>query len=470
MSEYELLQAFRNERSEEAFAELVRRFAGLVYSVAKRRLANASLAEDIMQVVFIRLAKAPPNVFTHAGLAAWLHRTTLNVTIDAWRSENRRRAREQQALVMESATTEDAVWEDISPKLDDALNQLNDEDRQALLLRFFGQKTMRQIGESFRISEDAAKMRVSRAVDRLRTKLGVGAACTAAVFGTILAAHSVEAAPDQMLSRLAAMRLPVAAGVAGIGGLLGAFARISKFKLAASAAVVVVIGVGVAKLGRALTTPVSQEAVADPAASPSVDSIGVVNQRHFDVSGFKTFVPPPRKRAKMMFHVMDAETGGRLAGVKIHVAYFGAGGMEESHDLVTESLGVAAVPEPDDATKTRGINVFVVADGHVPKVVSFEGDGTPANYTMRLKPAMVAGGLVVNEQGLPVAGVRIMLQTPGNKPDQAENVDFQTCPVTNRDDGSWSCGYVPKDYTNEIRFILKKQAGRFERVFGPTGA
>ena len=71
MNETELLQAFREERSEAAFAELVRRYAGLVYSVAKRRLANGSLAEDISQVVFIRLAKTPPDLRTPAELAAW---------------------------------------------------------------------------------------------------------------------------------------------------------------------------------------------------------------------------------------------------------------------------------------------------------------------------------------------------------------------------------------------------------------
>jgi DNA-directed RNA polymerase specialized sigma24 family protein len=70
MSENELLKAFREERSEEAFAELVRRYAGLVYSVAKRRLLNATLAEDIMQIVFIRFAKTPPPVQNHAELAA----------------------------------------------------------------------------------------------------------------------------------------------------------------------------------------------------------------------------------------------------------------------------------------------------------------------------------------------------------------------------------------------------------------
>jgi len=104
MSETELLHSFRKERSEEAFAELVRRYSGLVYSVAKRRLAHGTLAEDITQIVFIRFANTPPNVKNHSELAAWLHRTTLNVTIDTLRSETRRRTREEEAAAMETVT------------------------------------------------------------------------------------------------------------------------------------------------------------------------------------------------------------------------------------------------------------------------------------------------------------------------------------------------------------------------------
>jgi RNA polymerase sigma factor (sigma-70 family) len=98
MSETELLQAFTESRSDAAFAQLVRRYAGLVYSVAKRRLANASLAEDITQLVFIRLAKTPPKVRSHAELAAWLHRTTANVTIDQRHNPHRGRNCEPRAI------------------------------------------------------------------------------------------------------------------------------------------------------------------------------------------------------------------------------------------------------------------------------------------------------------------------------------------------------------------------------------
>src|SRR5436190_19297027 len=89
MNGTELLAEFRERRSEDAFRELVRRYSNLVFSAAKRRVSNASLAGEITQIVFIRLAKAAPKVRSDAELAAWLHRTTVHASIDLWRSENR---------------------------------------------------------------------------------------------------------------------------------------------------------------------------------------------------------------------------------------------------------------------------------------------------------------------------------------------------------------------------------------------
>jgi RNA polymerase sigma factor (sigma-70 family) len=456
MNEAELLLAFRKERSEEAFAELVRRYASLVYSVAKRRLGDAAMAEDITQIVFIRLAKTPPTVENHGELVAWLHRTTINITIDTWRSETRRRNREQQATFMEPATPGNPVWEEISPHLDEALNQLDDVDRQALLLRFFGRKTMRDLGIALGVSEDAAKMRVSRAVDRLRTQLRVGgAACTAAVLGTMLTDHSVEAAPSQLVSRLSAMRSPALVELGPTGGLVGAFLRMSRLQLAVGAVGLALIAVCALYLHRSWSSPVLELVSQSPNGSTGTPGEAASRLRR-ETNGFNPSAPLTTKALKTLFHVLDADTGLGLAQAQLHFAFFGPGGEGESHDILTDNNGDAPIQEPDDSTKNGGPNVFVTADGHVPKVVGFHSGAVPADYTIRLDPAMTVGGMVVDEQGLPVAGVKILVQAPGNKPGQIENVDFQTCPITNREDGSWSCSYVPRDYTNEIRFILEK--------------
>ncbi len=459
MSEKELLRRFRDERSDEAFAELVRQYADLVYSVARRRLANATLAEDVTQLVFIRFAKAPPKVENHSELVAWLHRTTLNLAIDTWRSETRRRTREQEAVAMEipmNAPNTSALWEEISPKLDEALNQLKDEDRQALLLRFFARKAMRDVGAALGVSEDAAKMRVSRAVERLRTQLGItGATVSAVVLGTLLAENSVVAAPGRLISGLVAMRMPVTAGLAGMGGWLALLLRASKARMAMGALVLALgswyalhqLGPGDARM--------PQEIAKSPFASAAGPTQGARRQQP-EWTGPNAAAMAPGKAVKILFHVLDRETGVALANTRIRYVFFGPGGEGESHEILTDIGGNAPIQEPDDPSKNSGPNVFLTAEAHVPKVVGFPGRETPTEYTIQLDPAITASGVVVDEQESAIAGVQIFIQGPGNKEGTIENVDFQTCPVSSHEDGTWACSYIPKDYTNELRFILKK--------------
>src|SRR5580765_5868928 len=198
MNGTDLLAEFRATRAETAFAELVRRYTNLVYSIARRRVAEMTLAQEVSQIVFIRLAKAPPKLASEGQLLGWLHRTTVHASIDLWRSETRRRAREQRAVATQMNPTEEVTWNEMSPVLDEALNGLDDSDRQVILLRFFEQKTMADLGRILEVSEDAAKMRVSRAIGRLRTRLSsLGATCsTVTLLGTLLYERSVEAAPN----------------------------------------------------------------------------------------------------------------------------------------------------------------------------------------------------------------------------------------------------------------------------------
>src|SRR6266536_2515878 len=123
MNATELLAEFRESRSDGLFSELVRRYTNLVYSVAKRRLANVSLAQEVTQIVFIRLAKAAPVLDNDAELGGWLHRTAVHVSIDLWRSEVRRRVREQQAVVMQPDCQDSALWNELAPVLDEALKE-----------------------------------------------------------------------------------------------------------------------------------------------------------------------------------------------------------------------------------------------------------------------------------------------------------------------------------------------------------
>jgi RNA polymerase sigma factor (sigma-70 family) len=224
MNETDLWAHFKESRSEHAFRELVRRYTNLVYSAAKRRLAGTALAEEATQTVFIRLANTVPSLPNDAALAGWLHRTTVHVSIDLWRSESRRRHREEHAATMQPAADDNATWNDLSPVLDEALNQLSDADRQTLLLRFFDHKSMRELGTAFGVSEDAAKMRVSRALDRLREHVAKeGIICSITVLGTLLTQRAVEAAPAALLATMLCLSWPAPLAVSSGAALLHAF-------------------------------------------------------------------------------------------------------------------------------------------------------------------------------------------------------------------------------------------------------
>jgi len=242
MNGSDLLAEFRTTRAESAFSELVRRHTNLVYSISRRRVADTALAQEVTQLVFIRLAKTPPKLGSDAQLLAWLHRTAVHVSIDLWRSETRRRAREQHAVAMQTDPSHDVAWNEMTPILDEALDKLEESDRQAILLRFFEQKTMADLGQAFGVTEDAAKMRVSRALGRLRTQLGgLGVSCSAALLGTLLFERSVDAAPSALGPALSAINLAPPVGLTATLSSLSS--QIPRLKLVSGLAAALVVGV-----------------------------------------------------------------------------------------------------------------------------------------------------------------------------------------------------------------------------------
>ena len=364
MNGTDLLTAYRSSRSEGAFTELVRRYTNLVYSVAQRRLANGPLAEEVTQAVFLHLAQAAPKVGTEAALVSWLHRTTVHVAIDVWRSETRCRTREQTAAVMETTPSEDdRLWSKMAPKLDEALDQLSDGDREAVLLRYFAQKRMREVGQVLGVSEDAAKMRVSRAVDRLRTLLALrGVTCTAVALAGFMAERSIEAAPAHLLPRLVALKF--AASTSGTGtGIL-----VSNAKLAVGLAALLGIGLSLIAVVRSPKAadhrPALDTVAAGPAAAPaptpgrSFPRRTAATETQADTSGLDN--------VRLRLHVVDSETGVGLASAPVNAVYFYAGGVPEGHRRQADADGTVAIPEPEQ-TGARSMNIFVSAEGHVPK-------------------------------------------------------------------------------------------------------
>jgi RNA polymerase sigma factor (sigma-70 family) len=200
-----LVQEFAASQSEPAFAALVERHIALVHSAALRQAGDAHLAEEITQAVFIILARKAASLGPKTVLSAWLYRTTRYAAADALRARRRRQAREQLAYQLDAMNADDLsrqseteadVWAQLAPLLDDALAELGETDRTALVLRFFENKTAREIAGALRMEEAAAQKRVARALEKLRAifvKRGV--MLTATVIAGAVSANSVQAAP-----------------------------------------------------------------------------------------------------------------------------------------------------------------------------------------------------------------------------------------------------------------------------------
>jgi len=194
----QLLRAYAEKRSEPAFSELVRRHVDFVYSAALRMVCDPHLAEDVTQGVFVALAKNALQLMDRPVLSGWLHRTAQNIAAQTVRTIERRRAREKEAAAMNEllSAEPDIVWEHIAPHLDAALGELNESDRDALLLRYFEKKSAREIAQVLGVSDEAAQKRVSRAVKRLReffAKRGVTVGASGLV--VVISANAVQAAP-----------------------------------------------------------------------------------------------------------------------------------------------------------------------------------------------------------------------------------------------------------------------------------
>ncbi len=196
----ELLRRYATDRSEEAFTALVQRHLPLVYQAALRRTnGQVQLAEEIAQSVFLKLAQNAAGLQQHAVLAGWLYVATRHAAATTMRAEQRRKHREQEAQVMSDASAMDTAgpgWERLRPELDSVMDELGETDRNAILLRFFENRAYAEIGRKLEVSEDAARMRVDRALDKLRAHLvRRGITSTAAALGGLLAAQSAVAAP-----------------------------------------------------------------------------------------------------------------------------------------------------------------------------------------------------------------------------------------------------------------------------------
>jgi RNA polymerase sigma factor (sigma-70 family) len=219
--ESQWLAEFCRSGSESAFRQLVDRHLNLVYSAAMRIVnGDAHLAQDITQLVFSNLARKARGLPANVLLAGWLHRDARFTALEWLRKENRRAKREREVATMSELESAGKIeWSRLRPVLDEVLDELDDDDRHTLLLRFFEQQSLAQVGSTLGIAEDAARKRTSRALERLRgvlTKRGIHS--TSEALAESFASHATVAGPVGLAATIASVALAGGAVTASAAG------------------------------------------------------------------------------------------------------------------------------------------------------------------------------------------------------------------------------------------------------------
>jgi uncharacterized protein (TIGR03435 family) len=249
-----LLREYARNNSEAAFAELVSHHVNLVYSVALRSVRDPHLAEEITQAVFIILARKADKLSRHTVLPGWLCRTARYASANALTIQRRRQHRELEVFMQsqiessagfQPASKADAeIWNEISPLLDGAMEQLGQKDHDALVLRFFENKNFAEVGAAIGAGEDAAKMRVSRALEKLRKFLVKrGMSSTTAILAGTISANSVQTAPIGLAKTASAVA--IAKGATASTSILTLVKGALKIMAWSKAKTAVIAGIGI---------------------------------------------------------------------------------------------------------------------------------------------------------------------------------------------------------------------------------
>ena len=194
-----LLDRFREDGDQEAFAEIVRRYASAVFSTCMRILGDKARADDVSQETFFRLSQKPEAVKQSVG--GWLHTAATRLAIDAVRSEASRAERE--AKYERKPPSESMQWAEISPHVDQALAELPDETRVLLVRHFLQNVSQCVIAGELRTSPATVSRKIKAGVELLRKQLSKKGVCVAvALLITMMRDHGAQAAPAELMREL----------------------------------------------------------------------------------------------------------------------------------------------------------------------------------------------------------------------------------------------------------------------------
>ncbi|HEY2081984.1 MAG TPA: sigma-70 family RNA polymerase sigma factor, partial [Verrucomicrobiae bacterium] len=447
----QLLAEYVNQGSERAFRELVQRHINMVHSAALREAdGNAALAEDITQEVFTKLARRADKLSSHPALAGWLYTCVRQMTANIRRSEHRRQRREQETFLMNELlgpNQNDELWQQVRPVLDDVMHELDHEDRTAVVLRFFEGLSLKEVGVALGLTENAARMRVERSLEKLHTRLSRrGINSTAATLAAVLVAGTIFSASSTFASTVAAGAMASAASSHAAAFSAAKFLSALKMKtLVIGSAMVLVSAIILWKHfqpdSKSADPKISTQSAAPAAASSTANNAIPNDSVVADAKPTNTVAA-----SQMALQLVDAETAEPLPAAKLYLFYMlNDGGGKVVHS-VTDANGRLGVDLP--RAPYRALNMFVTADGHVPMVTTFGlRRAMPSEYTMKIERGVSIGGIVVDGAGQPVPNAKVGFDGPGNDSSLAENIQFgPDTTVTTDANGQWSCDMIPKEY------------------------
>ncbi len=454
MDDFKLLREYVDGRSDDAFRTLVDRHVNLVYSAALRQVRNPHLAEEVAQAVFIILARKAGSIRADAVLSAWLLRTTRYTAANALRSTIRRQNYEREAMdTMLQESDSGQAWPQIESMLDEALVTLGEKDRAAVALRFFEQKSFREIGTAFGTTDDNAQKRVSRALEKLRNFFKQrGCAVSAATLAGALTANSVKAAPEGISAVIAKAVIGNTAAMSVTSYVSATLLALRWLRIKALLSyslipIVVAAFVWTAMHGKAGTGSVNPM------------SGHTTNFASGPAATINTAKATPTDNApRFRFRVIDSVKREPVADVRLTLTERVTTREWTTNIVYTDRDGVGYLPRPSHPLLHWDYRIEVYRDGYVPKYVSWgglQGDlfaEFPETHETKIDPGTLIGGTVINERNEPVAGATLSFNVSGPAPATTKERERLTMMggyhhETTDKHGRWHCDHVPNDFS-----------------------
>jgi RNA polymerase sigma factor (sigma-70 family) len=439
MNDWQLITDYVKQKDEAAFSRLVRQHLDFVFSIAMRRTGRGDLAEETAQAVFLLLAQKAGTFNKRIILPSWLYRATCLIGAAALRAERTRAQKEKEAGMMISMEQpEEPQWNRLAVHLDEAMLQLSEKDRQAVLLRFYQNQSIRNTATAMHLNEDAAKKRIARALEKLRNILQRNqVTLPTATLGALLAERAIDAAPETLeLSAINAAHLdsisshltPLAK--AGELGLFWNQVRDISMPIAAALTLGLFIfgGLRVAFKDWPTETTKTRANVKPGAGGQAPIS--------------RPFASQSNNERDLILAVVDT-SGLPIEGVQIRASF--SGSVTDRIDCTTDSDGRCRLPFPRRVFE--GLNVWAFEPRHTGKKIVWmasEELSLPATYRLELDPGQHLEGTVLDPGGNPVPLARVELYNFETTCTERETVGYHRNMsfVITDSDGKWALDFL----------------------------